>query len=293
MALKNILASYSMRSLIIVTGLIMAMLACRPKLGTVLQSRDMLALETVALKKAHSHNDYTRHRPLQDALDHGFISVEADILLKNGKLFVGHSKMDLLKANISTLEESYLKPLYERFQKNGGTIYPGKNAPFYLWIDIKYAADEVYDILKKQLVIYKEMLHHRKEGKLYPGQVLVILSGDRPFQKVLNDTLRLMTLDGRMGDLEKNYSPSDMPFVSEHYKRIFKLEKGRLTKLEFEKLINFAQRCHQQGKKVRLWATPESEELWAQLLKAKVDLINTDELDRLQRFLMSHKKGDD
>ena len=33
------------------------------------------------LMNMHAHNDYTHHRPLFDALDHGFASVEADIRL--------------------------------------------------------------------------------------------------------------------------------------------------------------------------------------------------------------------
>jgi len=47
------------------------------------------------LLRAHSHNDYAHTRPLLDALDQGFCSVEADIYLENGQLLVGHDKKDL------------------------------------------------------------------------------------------------------------------------------------------------------------------------------------------------------
>jgi hypothetical protein len=36
------------------------------------------------LERAHAHNDYEHERPLFDALDHNFKSVEADIWLVNG-----------------------------------------------------------------------------------------------------------------------------------------------------------------------------------------------------------------
>ncbi|MEU9588105.1 hypothetical protein AB0D70_32420, partial [Streptomyces werraensis] len=37
------------------------------------------------LPRAHAHNDYEHDRPLLDALDHGFTSVEADIYLVDGE----------------------------------------------------------------------------------------------------------------------------------------------------------------------------------------------------------------
>jgi hypothetical protein len=42
-----------------------------------------------ALEHAHAHNDYLHQRPLLDALDHGFCSVEADIFLVDGELLKG------------------------------------------------------------------------------------------------------------------------------------------------------------------------------------------------------------
>jgi hypothetical protein len=44
----------------------------------------------VPLANAHAHNDYEHKRPLFDALDNGFTSVEADVFLVDGKLLVGH-----------------------------------------------------------------------------------------------------------------------------------------------------------------------------------------------------------
>src|SRR5213596_3180460 len=86
--------------------------------GTALQLR----AEPIPLIHAHAHNDYEHKRPLLDALDHGFCSVEADIWLINGKLFVAHDFRDV-KTN-RTLESLYLEPLRERVRKNGGRIYP-------------------------------------------------------------------------------------------------------------------------------------------------------------------------
>ena len=44
------------------------------------------------LDHAHAHNDYEHARPLLDALDCGFGSVEADIYLVDGALLVAHAR---------------------------------------------------------------------------------------------------------------------------------------------------------------------------------------------------------
>src|SRR5438105_9622444 len=73
------------------------------------------------LKNAHAHNDYEHTRPLFDALDQGFNSVEADVFLVDGKLLVGHARYDL-RTN-RTLESLYLDPMRERIRANGGRLH--------------------------------------------------------------------------------------------------------------------------------------------------------------------------
>jgi hypothetical protein len=58
------------------------------------------------LTRAHSHNDYEHARPLLDALDHGFGSVEADVWLVNGALLVAHDLKDAKPEH--TLQKLYL-----------------------------------------------------------------------------------------------------------------------------------------------------------------------------------------
>src|SRR5258708_21594779 len=72
----------------------------------------------VPLLHAHAHNDYEHSRPLFDALERGFCSVEADIYLVDGQLLVAHDRKDVSPAR--TLQALYLDPLRERGRKNGG-----------------------------------------------------------------------------------------------------------------------------------------------------------------------------
>src|SRR5688500_12101427 len=79
------------------------------------------AAETVPLLRAHAHNDYEHVRPLFDALDHGFCSVEADVYLIDGALLVAHDRKDVKPER--TLSALYLSPLLDRVKRNGGRVY--------------------------------------------------------------------------------------------------------------------------------------------------------------------------
>src|SRR6516165_8545996 len=64
------------------------------------------------VRQAHAHNDYEHKRPLLDALENGFCSVEADVFLVEGELLVGHTRGSLRAER--TLEKLYLAPLRQR-----------------------------------------------------------------------------------------------------------------------------------------------------------------------------------
>jgi len=62
------------------------------------------AAEVPCLPGAHAHNDYLHARPLLDARDHGFCSVEADVHLVNGKLLVAHDPEEVNPSRLSKSE---------------------------------------------------------------------------------------------------------------------------------------------------------------------------------------------
>src|SRR5207248_6446713 len=97
-------------------------------------STSCLAAEPAPLIHAHAHNDYLHKRPLFEALERGFCSVEADIYLVDGKLLVAHERQ--MTRPERTLEALYLEPLRERVRKNGGRVYP-HGPEFTLLIDLK------------------------------------------------------------------------------------------------------------------------------------------------------------
>ncbi|MGD1889049.1 MAG: phosphatidylinositol-specific phospholipase C/glycerophosphodiester phosphodiesterase family protein [Cyclobacteriaceae bacterium] len=237
------------------------------------------------LPNAHAHNDYRHERPLLDALAHGFTSIEADVLLIDGELYVGHD-MPEGEHQLPTLQDAYFEPLQQRVSQHNGQVYSGYNGRFYLMIDFKTEAGPTYTRLKEILTSYQAMLSKTKAGTHKSGAVTVFLSGNRPIEQVQRESSRLVSIDGRPDDLGKGYSAEFMPVISQHYRAIIDWDgKEPLPRKQRKVLEKLTKQAHQEGKKVRLWATPENQLVWQTLLDAGVDLINTDQLSELQQFL--------
>lgn len=242
------------------------------------------AMAQTPLPRAHAHNDYEHARPLEDALSHGFGSVEADVYPINGELLVAHD-LDKVEAG-RTLEKLYLAPLKKRFQENRGQIIPGLTN-LILLVDIKIKGDLACEILEKQLAAYKAMLTEFDGDKIHPNAVTIILSGDRPRDRLLRQSKRLLAMDGRLPDLELNPPRALIPLVSDSWAAHFKWRGGPLPDEEAAKLRTLVAQAHAQGRIIRFWAVPDNAEAWKLLLEAGVDMINTDKLAELASFLKS------
>lgn len=234
------------------------------------------------LPQAHSHNDYQHDRPLLDALDHGFCSIEADVFLIDGELLVGHELKEVDKAR--SLRALYLEPLRERFNAQG-RIYPA-GPPLTLLIDIKSDGPETYAALHQVLAEYSDMLSVVNDGQFKEGAVTVIISGNRPQSDVAATDPRYTGIDGRLTDLDSDAPKHLLPLISDNWTNHFKWRgEGPMPEEERAKLKSIVAKAHAGGRQIRFWATPESPALWAELRDAGVDYIGTDDLDALRQFL--------
>ena len=242
------------------------------------------------LPNAHAHNDYLHPRPLLDALDQGFTSIEADVHLVNGRLYVSHDAPDTTRAG--TLRERYLEPLRQRVARHRGAVYPGSREPLLLLVDLKTEAEATYAALRGQLLPYRDLLVRTEGNRVVPGPVRVVLSGNRPTATVRGEAQRLVAIDGRPADLDSAVDASLMPLISYNYTHLVRWNGvGEMPATERATLQTLAERTHAQGKKLRLWATPEDERVWQALRDVGVDYLNTDQLERLRRFLGGAKGG--
>lgn len=235
------------------------------------------------LRNAHAHNDYEHPRPLFDALAHGFNSVEADVFLSDGRLFVGHTLRDLKPDR--TLEALYLDPLRARVKANGGRVYPGEPTIFLL-IDVKTEAKATYEALDKVLARYADVFSVTRDGKFMPKAVTAVVSGNRARDLMAVQRVRYAGLDGRLSDLNATAPADLMPWISDRWGFYFRWQgDGPMPEAERTKLREYARKAHEHGRLLRFWATPEKPAVWKELRGAGVDLINTDKLAEVERFL--------
>lgn len=244
----------------------------------------------LVLPRAHSHNDYWRKRPLQDALECGFCSVEADIFLVEGKLLVGHDTHELRPER--TLESLYLEPLRARARQFRGKIYP--DAPyFYLLIDIKSEAQSTYSALRRTLEQYDDLFTRYEGDRTTERAVQAVLSGNRiPLEQLRRERVRFIGYDGRLSDLEGDAPPRLTPWISDNWMRLFRWNgRGAFPDAEREQLKRIVQRAHAKGYRLRFWATADIPPMWETLWDSGVDLIGTDAPFALRDFMWGKLKA--
>ena len=240
------------------------------------------------LVRAHAHNDYEHARPLFEALDHGFCSIEADVWLVDGNLLVAHDRNQVKPER--TLQALYLDPLRERVRRNGGRVYA--NGPgIVLLVDVKSDAEQTYAALREVLKQYAEVLTTYRDGSIQTNAIIAVISGNRASKLMAAEPLRYAFVDGRIEDLEIAGSKSLIPLVSDNWGKIFKWRwNGPMPDEERQKLKQIVNQAHSQGRRLRFWATPDKPEAWKLLYDAGVDLINTDDLKGLEKFLLERKR---
>ncbi|RME96170.1 MAG: hypothetical protein D6766_01390 [Verrucomicrobia bacterium] len=242
------------------------------------------------LPRAHAHNDYEHPRPLLDALEQGFGSVEADIHLVDGQLLVAHDRRQTRPDR--TLESLYLAPLRERILAHGGRVHP--DAPeFFLLIDFKSDAETTWPVLRELLRRYEGICTRFGPGdRIQTNALTIILSGNSPRALLAKERVRLAAIDGRPPDLEANPPVSLVPWISESWGRLFRWRaNGPFPPDEAERLRRFVEQAHAQGRRVRFWGVPDHPIAWQVLWDAGVDWINTDRLADLHRFIRERQHG--
>ncbi len=202
------------------------------------------------LPRAHAHNDYEHPRPLRDALDHGFRSVEADVWRTADGLLVAHTPFGLKAGR--TLQALYLDPLRARVRAGNGAVHPG-GPPFYLLVDIKTDAKATYAELARVLERYADVLTVTRGGKTVRGAVTVVVSGNCDREAIAAAPVRYAAIDGRPADLDGT-APADLvPWVSASWASQFTWDgAGAMPAAERAKLETFVDQARGGGW-VRLW----------------------------------------
>lgn len=224
-----------------------------------------LYAQAVTTARAHSHNDYEQAYPFQLAYTEGYGSIEADIHLLKGELYVAHDASSISAEK--TLAHLYLNPL--------NTLQPTKRK-LQLLIDIKTEAIATLDTLVRILNSYPAIIQN--------PNITIVISGNRPPEESYHTYPSYIWMDGRTG---KNYSKEALSRIALISASIQQYAgKTWPPDQRADTLIRKAiADAHAVGKPIRFWATPDTPEAWSQLLNWGVDYINTDHLVALREYL--------
>ncbi len=245
-----------------------------------------LGADAVPLIHAHAHNDYVHQRPLLNALDDGFCSVEADVYLVDGQLLVAHYRFQVRPER--TLQALYLDPLRERVKKNGGRVYPA-GPEFTLLVELKSDWHTSYPVLHGMLKQYGGMLTTFRAGVTETNAIRVIITGNRSKEMFAGESVRYAALDGDLADLDSGLPADLIPWISGDWASQFKWRgTGPVPETDKLRLQQIVAKAHAQGRRLRFWGAPDQPVFWGEMLANGVDLINTDNLDGAQKFLLKN-----
>ena len=173
----------------------------------------------------HSHNDYSRRVPLYDAISWGCCSVEADVWLFDGELYVGHNTAELDRNR--TLQNLYVKPLVDLLDtrsrasafdnSTGSGVFETKpDQTFVLLIDVKMAGPEMLETVREHLhpLRQKDYLSYWDGQKVVHRAITVVVSGRAAFDDVVgNSNYRDIFYDAPLHSLwvppRQSINPSD------------------------------------------------------------------------------------
>ena len=159
--------------------------------------------------------------------------------------------------------------------------------PIMLMIDIKSDANETYLALEQLLAKYRPVLTTCNNGVYKQGKIIIVLTGHKPIALLKTEKDRIAFVDEdllkvKSDTLDQNFYQT----ASCRYSNILNWKgDGPIPSIEHKRLCSYVTEAHRFGKKVRLWASPENTIDWHELLDCGVDLINTDQLEKLKDFL--------
>lgn len=252
------------------------------------------------LPSAHAHNDYEHDDPCHGALNLGFRSLEVDVFPVGDDLLVGHDPEDLVPER--TIERLYLEPLRrwcasrpaspgDRGMVDPKTIQANTidDPALTLLVDIKRAGPRALELLLRKLEPLQPWLTRVTDGDLVPGRITVILSGNRPVAEVAALADRVVFIDGRPGDLERNPPVTLVPLVSGSYGPTLRTPLiGAPSDDAIRRLRRLTDLAHAQGRRIRFWGHLEDPRIWSAFVEAGVDLIGTDDRARLADWLRTN-----
>ena len=215
-------------------------------------------------QKIHSHNDYEHADPFWGAYNAGANSIEADVYLVDGKLYVAHEKKEITAEK--TLEKLYLEPLNK-------IVTSKKRQELQILIDLKTTAEPTLKALTELLSKYPLLMKAYTKKKY----IKFVISGNRPSITQYTEYPPYIFFDHQsLTDLDKG-NKSKIALVSFAFYSYSKWKGDQpMADEEKLKLKTIIDSVHSYGYPIRFWATPDTPLAWKTLNDLTIDFINTD-----------------
>ena len=222
-----------------------------------------IAAQDLTQYRVHSHNDYYHNIPFWNALASGATSIEADVFLKDGGLFVAHSADEIQKDR--SLESLYIKPLQQSI-----SLGSMADVKLQLLIDIKSEAystlDAITNLLKKYPLLTQQ------------DNISFVISGNRPTPEEYMNYPAFISFDYQSLDpINDERITNKIALVRLSFGKFSKWNGlGRLTKNDSTLVVNTIKKGHALKKPFRFWGTPDTKTAWQAFASMGIDFINTD-----------------
>ncbi len=243
-----------------------------------------LQAQVAPIAHGHAHNDYVHKRPLFEALESGFTSIEIDVYLHEGELKVAHLPLGL--GDKQNIQQLYLDPIAAVIDSNNGRVYRGFDTTVIFMIDFKTAGAETYAKLKEVLKPYERFITlYRGDSVIRQGAINILISGANPIAQMLTEENCLATVDGALGDMDNAEKARVITRYSDPWERYFTWKGGgKMPVAQRAKLDSLVAKAHSLHKHIRFYHIPDKPLVWKTLLLAGVDWINTNKLKEFQHF---------
>lgn len=223
-----------------------------------------------------AHNDYVRPAPFFTAYDLQVGYIEADVFLVDQELFVAHHKHEIQSER--TLNTLYLGPLSAKIRENKGHAYKDTGLILTLMIDLKTEGIPTLDALVKQLEKYPDIVRC--------PSLHVMISGSVPDPETWKNYPGYISFDGRPNISYTADQLTRVRMISTSFRDHVKWDgTGRIPDVSAKIMTTLRDSAHAKSKTFRFWATPDTQNAWRELMRLKMDVIVTDDVKALARFL--------
>lgn len=226
-------------------------------------------MKQYTMAQAHSHNDYERATPFYAAASLHFGSIEADVHLKNGVLYVAHDEKDIQP--FRTFDAMYLQPVLRQFALYGKPY--SDNSPLQLLIDLKTEGPATLQALQALLKPYRQYF----DKAANPSAVKLVISGNLPPQAQWEQYDRIFYFDGRPDSTYPASLKDRVAMISVSFGDYSKWSgKGAMTPEDLSKVTAVIDKVHQKGYPFRFWGAPSVKTCYYKLMDLGADWIGTD-----------------